>query len=73
MGEGLLGDKQYSLVFDNSKIKRFVPGYRATIPFFEGMRRSAEWIAAHPDKKVINGQLDALINDIVAAMGPNIR
>src|ERR1051326_1602119 len=26
----LLGDKSYSVVFDNTKIKRFVPGYCAT-------------------------------------------
>ena len=32
----LLGDKAHSAVFDNSKIKRFVPDYVATIPFSEG-------------------------------------
>ena len=29
----LLGDKAHSVVFDNSKIKRFVPDFAATIPF----------------------------------------
>ncbi len=36
---GLKGDKAVSVVFDNSKIKRFVPGYCATVPFAEGIRR----------------------------------
>jgi len=36
----LLGDKAVSVVFDNSKIKRFVPGFAATIPFADGVTRS---------------------------------
>ncbi|MFP4364320.1 MAG: NAD-dependent epimerase/dehydratase family protein, partial [Spirochaetia bacterium] len=32
-GPGWLGDKRYSLVFDNSKIKQLVPGFACTIPF----------------------------------------
>ena len=72
-GEGLLGDKQFSLVFDNTKIKRVVPGFRATIPFFEGMRRSVSWINSHPEEKTVNKQLDVLIDDIVSAIEPIIR
>ena len=37
LGAGLLGDKAWSVVFDNSKIKRFVPGFQATIPFHTGI------------------------------------
>src|SRR6202167_2224625 len=33
----LLGDKSVSVVFDNSKIKRFVPSYSATTTFAEGV------------------------------------
>ena len=36
----LIGDKSNSVVFDNTKIKRFVPDYVATVPFHEGLRRS---------------------------------
>src|SRR5712692_631431 len=39
-GAGLLGDKMYSAIFDNSKIKRLVPDYVARIPFHEGIRRT---------------------------------
>ena len=41
MAGGLLGDKTWSAVFDNSKIKAFVPGYQATIPFREAS--AARW------------------------------
>jgi nucleoside-diphosphate-sugar epimerase len=39
----LHGDKKWSAVFDNAKIKRFVPGFRASIPFGEGIRRTVAW------------------------------
>ena len=42
----LLGDKTWSVVFDNSKIKSFVPGFEATVPFRDGIRRTLEWFAA---------------------------
>ncbi|MCC3274953.1 NAD-dependent epimerase/dehydratase family protein [Arthrobacter sp. zg-Y20] len=47
-GPGLLGDKSHSAVFDNSKIKSLVPGYRAEIPFSEGAREIVRWYDAHP-------------------------
>ena len=37
----LLGDKTWSAIFDNSKIKAFVPGFQAVIPFREGIRSNA--------------------------------
>jgi nucleoside-diphosphate-sugar epimerase len=73
LGEGLLGDKQFSLLFDNTKIKRAVPGYQAKIPFYEGMRRSADWIARHPERRSVDSELDRLIDDVVAAIEPIIR
>jgi nucleoside-diphosphate-sugar epimerase len=72
-GPGLIGDKAHSLVFDNTKIKRWVPGYVATIPFHEGMRRSVAWVNDDPARKQINPELDKLIDDIVAAAGPTVR
>ena len=47
---GLLGDKSHSMVFDNSKIKRFVPGFAATIPYVAGIKRTLDWFAADVDR-----------------------
>ncbi|MFW5777098.1 MAG: SDR family oxidoreductase [Spirochaetota bacterium] len=70
VGAGLLGDKQYSVVFDNSKIKRYVPGYQATIPFWEGMRRSVAYAEANPElKKQVDPKTDELVDRLVEAMG----
>jgi nucleoside-diphosphate-sugar epimerase len=65
--EGLLGDKAYSAVFDNSKIKRFVPGFEAAVPLAEGLARSLAWFDADPARKVVNTERDALLDRIIAA------
>jgi nucleoside-diphosphate-sugar epimerase len=61
----LLGDKAESVIMDNSKIKRFVPEFKAIIPFREGIRRTIAWFDAHPERKVIrketNESMDGLI------------
>ena len=44
----LIGDKAVSVVFDNSKIKRFVPDYVATTRFSQGIRQSLAWFDADP-------------------------
>ena len=44
----LIGDKSVSVVFDNTKIKRFVPDYVATTRFAQGIRRSLAWFDADP-------------------------
>ncbi len=51
-GAGLLGDKAVSVLFDNSKIRRFVPEFKPRIDFREGIRRSLAWFDAHPQSKV---------------------
>jgi nucleoside-diphosphate-sugar epimerase len=67
LGEGLLGDKAHSLVFDNTKIKRFVPGFEAVVPFAEGIARSLAWFDADPARKVVDEERNALLDRIVAA------
>lgn len=65
MRGGLLGDKTWSVVFDNSKIKRFVPDFKATIPFREGIRRTLAWFDADESRKRIdpkvNEEMDLLL------------
>lgn len=46
---GLLGDKANSVIFDNTKIKRAVPGFAATMRFDQGVRRTLAYIGSHPE------------------------
>jgi len=63
----LIGDKSLSVVFDNSKIKRFVPGYCARVPFAEGVERTIAWFDAAPERRVVDGQANAAWDRIIAA------
>ncbi len=53
-GASLLGDKAWSLVFDNTKVKSVVPGFRARVPFEEGVRASIAWLDAEPARQRID-------------------
>ncbi len=66
-GAGLLGDKMWCAMFDNSKIKRFVPDYVATIPFQEGIRRTLAWFQADEKRMAVSREDDAQIERILAA------
>lgn len=66
-GAGLLGDKAHSMVFDNAKIKRAVPEYRAVIPFARGAEEIMAWYDADPARQVVDEALDRLMDEIVQA------
>jgi nucleoside-diphosphate-sugar epimerase len=64
---GLKGDKAHPGVFDNSKIKRFVPEFRCRIPFRLGVGESVRWLRAHPDQQNLKPDLDVLIEKVIGA------
>ena len=63
----LLGDKSVSVVFDNSKIKRFVSDYSATTTFADGVRQTLEWFNADPARKQVDQQLSATMDKLISA------
>jgi nucleoside-diphosphate-sugar epimerase len=66
-GQHFLGDKTYSAIFDCSKLRRLVPEFRTTVSFQEGMRESASYYLADPRRQVVDPELDAAIDRILAA------
>ena len=62
----LLGDKTWSVVFDNSKIKSFVPGFQASIPFREGIRRTLDWFAADEKRRRVDEAVNKEMNHILS-------
>jgi nucleoside-diphosphate-sugar epimerase len=69
LGAGLIGDKSWSVIFDNSKIKSFVPDFQCVIPFREGVRRTLAWYDADEKRRWINPDVNAEMNAILAAYG----
>lgn len=69
-GAGLLGDKAHSMVFDNSKLRRVVPDYVATIPFEQGAREIVAWYDEDPERRRVDPARDALMDRLVEAYRP---
>lgn len=67
-GAGFLGDKAHSMIFDNSKIRRLVPEFHPTIPFWRGAREIIAWYDADPARQVIDPVFDALQDRIIDAI-----
>ncbi|GHU97543.1 hypothetical protein FACS189483_03820 [Spirochaetia bacterium] len=63
---GLIGDKANSVVFDNAKLKRLVPGYAAVIRMDQGIRATVEYVLAHPELQKEDPEFDAWCDRIIA-------
>ncbi|MEZ0493941.1 SDR family oxidoreductase [Kineococcus sp. TBRC 1896] len=68
-GPGLLGDKAHSVVFDNSVLKRLVPGFAATTSFAQGAQEIVAHHDAHPDLQVVDPDVDARQDRLVERFG----
>jgi hypothetical protein len=67
MRGSLLGDKAVSVVFDNSKIKRFVPGFCATTSFARGIEQTLAWFDADPARQQIDTAADQRWDRLISA------
>jgi nucleoside-diphosphate-sugar epimerase len=63
----LIGDKNHSAVFDNSKIKRFVPDFKCEVPWAEGVRRAIAWHEADASRRTIDEQMNRNWDTVLAA------
>jgi nucleoside-diphosphate-sugar epimerase len=66
-GAALLGDKANSMIFDNSKIRRVVPDFAATIPYSRGVEEVVAWYDADPARQVVDERIDGLMDRMIAA------
>jgi nucleoside-diphosphate-sugar epimerase len=62
----LIGDKSNSVVFDNSKIKKFVPDFKCDVNWAEGLRKSIAWHESHPNFQTIDEEMNDLFDTIIA-------
>jgi nucleoside-diphosphate-sugar epimerase len=73
MWGSLLGDKSVSAIFDNTKIKRYVPGFQATIPFRTGISETIRWFEADPARMRIVEENNRLIDTILEKYGEALK
>lgn len=62
---GLTGDKANSVIFDNTKIKRAVPGFTATVRFDQGVRRTLAYVLSHPECQRPDPAFDAWTEEVI--------
>ncbi len=65
----LLGDKGVSVVFDNSKIKRLVPGFHCPTRFDQGVRLALAHISGHPELQPEDPEFDAWCDRLAEMSG----
>jgi nucleoside-diphosphate-sugar epimerase len=65
----LMGDKRENGVFDNSKIKKFVPNFKCEKNFATSIKESVTWFMESPERQAIDEDEDKLIGLIISAWG----
>ena len=64
----LIGDKSNSVVFDNSKLKRAVPGFSPKIKFEEGIKNTLDHVLLHKECQVADEEFDKWCDKVIAAL-----
>ena len=65
---GLLGDKAVSVVFDNTKLKRLVPGFVATKRFDEGIKETIDYILNHEELQIEDKEFDRWCDTVIETL-----
>jgi len=63
---GLIGDKANSVIFDNTKLKRLVPDFRASIRFDRGIRETVAYVLNHKECQQEDPEFDAWCDRVIA-------
>ncbi len=61
----LIGDKANSVVFDNTKLKRAVPSFIATVRFDQGVRKTIENVLAHKELQCEDKEFDDWCDKVI--------
>jgi nucleoside-diphosphate-sugar epimerase len=65
--QGIKGDKCEPAIFDNSKIKSFVPSFECTDTVPQAIKASIDWLRAHPEDKNISEKVSNTFQEVVDA------
>ena len=64
----LLGDKANTVVFDNNKLKRLVPGFTATVRADQGIRDTIAYVLSHPECQRQDPEFDRWCDRVINAL-----
>ena len=69
----LIGDKANTVVFDNSKLKRLVPGFTATVRADQGIRDTVAYVLSHPECQREDPEFDDWCDKVARAMEQAVK
>lgn len=64
----LTGDKSNSVIFDNTKLKRAVPDFKASVRFENGIRQTIEYVLTHPEFQKEDPEFDAWCDRVISVL-----
>jgi len=64
----LIGDKANSVVFDNSKLKKVVPDFVATVRYDQGVKMVIDNVMKHPELQVEDPEFDAYCDKVIETL-----
>jgi nucleoside-diphosphate-sugar epimerase len=64
---GLTGDKANTVVFDNTKLKRLVPGFCQQVPISEGISSTIANVLANPSLQEEDPEFDQWCDNVITA------
>jgi nucleoside-diphosphate-sugar epimerase len=71
--EALLGEFQWSIFYDNSKVRRYVPEYVPRVPFEQSVAEFLGWRADHEREAMPDAHVDAVMERLVSAYHATAR
>jgi nucleoside-diphosphate-sugar epimerase len=63
----LLGDKSHTTLFDNSKLRRIVPGFRPAVAYRDGVQRTLNWFDADATRRRLPSSENEFIELVLKA------
>ncbi len=70
---GLIGDKSNSVVFDNTKLKRLVPGFAATKRFDTGVKETIDYVLSHKEYQIDDEEFDRWCDVVITTIGDAVE
>lgn len=64
----LIGDKANSVVFDNSKLKRAVPGFAPNIRFEQGIKKVLDNVLSNPSLQIPDPEFDRWCDKVIETL-----
>jgi len=64
----LIGDKANSVVFDNTKLKRAVPDFVATVRFDQGVKQTIDFVLSHKEYQIEDPEFDEWCDRVIMAL-----